>query len=47
MDYWSLGIILYEFLVGVTPFYGETVSEVFEMALHGKDLLSYFYEKSL
>ena len=35
MDYWSLGVILYEFLVGVTPFYGDSVSEVFEMILTG------------
>ncbi|XP_066936599.1 microtubule-associated serine/threonine-protein kinase 3-like isoform X2 [Clytia hemisphaerica] len=36
VDYWSLGIILYEFLIGVTPFFGETVSEVFDMILTGE-----------
>ena len=38
VDYWSLGIILYEFLVGVTPFFGESVGEVFDMILTGKKL---------
>ncbi|XP_057299989.1 microtubule-associated serine/threonine-protein kinase 2-like isoform X2 [Hydractinia symbiolongicarpus] len=36
VDYWSLGIILYEFLVGITPFFGETVDEVFEFILNGE-----------
>lgn len=43
MDYWSLGIILYEFLVGITPFFGETVDEVFEFILNGKFLIGLFY----
>ncbi|KAF1744679.1 hypothetical protein MXB_740 [Myxobolus squamalis] len=29
-DYWSIGIVLYEFLVGCTPFYGLTLEEIFE-----------------
>ncbi|XP_065657460.1 microtubule-associated serine/threonine-protein kinase 3 isoform X22 [Hydra vulgaris] len=36
VDYWSLGVILYEFLVGITPFYGETVEDVFDSVLVGE-----------
>ena len=35
VDWWSLGCILYEFIVGITPFYADTVSEIFELALGG------------
>eukprot|EP00005_Dracoamoeba_jomungandri_P008014 CAMPEP_0174266764 /NCGR_PEP_ID=MMETSP0439-20130205/31326_1 /TAXON_ID=0 /ORGANISM="Stereomyxa ramosa, Strain Chinc5" /LENGTH=794 /DNA_ID=CAMNT_0015353907 /DNA_START=93 /DNA_END=2474 /DNA_ORIENTATION=- len=30
VDWWALGCICYEFLVGMTPFYGETCEEIFE-----------------
>jgi len=29
IDWWSMGVILYQFLIGVPPFCGETVEEVF------------------
>ncbi|XP_044740959.1 microtubule-associated serine/threonine-protein kinase 2 isoform X2 [Chrysoperla carnea] len=29
VDWWSMGIILYEFLVGCVPFFGETLEELF------------------
>lgn len=35
VDWWSMGIILFEFLVGATPFFGSTPQEVFDMAVHG------------
>lgn len=30
VDYWALGCILYEFLVGISPFSADTVPEVFD-----------------
>jgi serine/threonine protein kinase len=32
-DWWSLGVIIYEVLVGIRPFGGQTVQEVFENIL--------------
>ncbi|XP_049313805.1 uncharacterized protein LOC105227351 [Bactrocera dorsalis] len=29
VDWWSMGIILYEFLIGCVPFFGETAEELF------------------
>ena len=33
VDWWSMGIILYEFLVGCVPFYGDTPEELFRTVL--------------
>jgi len=30
MDWWSMGVILYQFLVGIPPFTGDTVEQVFD-----------------
>ena len=29
VDWWAMGIILYEFLIGCVPFFGETPEELF------------------
>lgn len=34
VDWWSLGVMVYEFLVGYPPFHDESINEVFENILH-------------
>jgi serine/threonine protein kinase len=29
VDWWAVGCITYEFLVGITPFYADTCEEIF------------------
>ncbi|CAF2768927.1 unnamed protein product [Rotaria sp. Silwood2] len=36
VDWWSMGIILYEFLVGVPPFTGNTPDELFANVINGQ-----------
>ncbi|CAF4276585.1 unnamed protein product [Rotaria sp. Silwood2] len=36
VDWWSMGIILYEFLVGITPFTGNTPDELFANVINGQ-----------
>ncbi len=33
VDWWAVGVMLYEFLVGITPFYGDTIEDVFQNIL--------------
>ena len=37
VDWWSMGIILYEFLVGCVPFFGDTTEELFGQVITGED----------
>jgi len=34
IDWWSMGVILYQFLVGIPPFCGESIEEVFDNIAH-------------
>lgn len=36
VDWWAMGVILYEFLVGYTPFYGDTPEDLFNHTLSGE-----------
>ena len=35
VDWWAMGIILYEFLVGCVPFFGDTPEELFGQVITG------------
>lgn len=38
VDWWAMGIILYEFLVGCVPFFGDTPEELFGQVITGETL---------
>lgn len=40
VDWWSMGVILYEMLMGCTPFNSVTVQELFDEITNGKCLNS-------
>ena len=35
VDWWSLGILLYELTVGIPPFYSQNVNEMYNKIQHG------------
>jgi len=37
-----MGIILYEFLVGCVPFYGDTPEELFSLIINGRPIIYTF-----
>uniref|UniRef100_A0A4W5LT07 non-specific serine/threonine protein kinase n=1 Tax=Hucho hucho TaxID=62062 RepID=A0A4W5LT07_9TELE len=48
VDWWAMGIILYEFLVGCVPFFGDTPEELFGQVITGeRSGVSGFFEKHL
>ena len=36
VDWWAMGIIVYEFLVGCVPFFGDTPEELFGQVITGQ-----------
>lgn len=36
VDWWAMGIILYEFLVGCVPFFGDTPEQLFGQVVNGE-----------
>lgn len=40
VDWWSMGIILYEFIVGCVPFFGDTPEELFSQVINGKYIVN-------
>ncbi len=35
VDWWAMGVILYEFIIGCVPFFGETPEELFAHTVNG------------
>lgn len=42
VDWWAMGIILYEFLVGCVPFFGDTPEDLFGQVISGKYKIKMF-----
>lgn len=42
VDWWAMGIILYEFLVGCVPFFGDTPEELFGQVISGQCCVSVY-----
>lgn len=47
VDWWAMGIILYEFLVGCVPFFGDTPEELFGQVVSGESFQIVFAKLTL
>lgn len=47
VDYWALGVLIYEMVVGAPPFYAEDPMEVYEKILSGNPVIPTFFTRNL
>ncbi|XDT20143.1 Serine/Threonine protein kinases active-site signature [Nakaseomyces glabratus] len=47
VDWWSLGVLIYEMLAGYTPFYDTTPMKTYEKILHGKVVYPQFFNSDV
>ena len=47
VDYWALGILIFEMVVGSPPFYGDDPMEVYEKILSGNPTMPAFFTRNL
>ena len=47
VDYWALGVLIYEMVVGAPPFYAEDPMEVYEKILSGNPSMPSFFTRNL
>jgi len=47
VDYWALGVLIFEMVVGAPPFYAEDPMEVYEKILSGNPSLPSFFTRNL
>ena len=47
VDYWALGVLIFEMVVGAPPFYAEDPMEVYEKILSGNPVMPSFFSRNL
>jgi serine/threonine protein kinase len=47
VDYWALGVLIYEMVSGAPPFYAEDPMEVYEKILGGNHLMPTYFSRNL
>lgn len=47
VDYWALGVLIFEMVVGAPPFYAEDPMEVYEKILSGNPAMPTFFTRNL